>query len=768
MNRIYKLIRNDKTGTFVAVSGNTKIAGRINSSCATTMGASLRFILKALAISLMMSFGANVYALPVGGVVTTGGASISSGAASTTITQSTPNAAINWQSFNIGQREAVRFMQPNSNSVALNRVLGSDPSNILGSLSANGKVFLLNPNGVLFGQGASVNVGGLVASTLNITDSDFMAGSYKFVGAGNGTIFNQGSITADGGYVALLGANVSNEGVISAKLGTVALAAGNAVTLDVAGDGLLNVAVNQGAMNALVQNGGLIRADGGQVLLTAQSAGNLLRSAVNNTGVIQAQTVENHNGTIKLLGDMQSGAVNVSGTLDASAPNRGDGGFIETSAAHVKVADNAIVTTQSAQGKSGTWLIDPQDFTIGAAGDILGTTLSTNLVTNSIVISTVVTGTNTATNLYGATPGNGDIFVNEAVTWTPTPNPTTLTLNAFRDVNVNAAITTTGGNITLTAAGAANLNKAITTTNGNLTVTAGSNLNVNGAGTTGLTTTDGRLVLSAGNDGTSGGTVVIAATAPTVTVTGPTAAAKIYNPLSYTTPTDYSTKFTLSGGATLTQYSLVFAQGLTGATGATGSIGLTGPIGLTGAASTIAGPAGADSTVAGATGAKGDTGLTGPIGLTGAASTIAGPAGADSTVAGATGLTGATGTAGATGIAGTEGATGATGAVGTAGTTGATGLTGLTGATGTAGASMTVVPPETPPVQPAPVIMPLGPPPVEPGPVVVAPETSPVEAGPVVVAPETPPVEPALVVVQAEMPPKIYVPPQRPPKQDRN
>jgi len=233
-------------------------------------------LLKALAIFLIMSFGVDVYALPFGGVVTAGGASISSGAASTTITQSTQNAAINWQSFNIGQREAVRFMQPNSNSVALNRVLGSNPSSILGSLSANGKVFLLNPNGVLFGKGAQVNVGGLVASTLNITDGDFMAGRYQFAGAGNGTILNQGSITADGGYVALLGANVSNEGVIAAKLGTVALAAGNAVTLDVAGDGLLNVTVNQGIVNALVQNGGMIQADGGQVLMTTQAAGTLL------------------------------------------------------------------------------------------------------------------------------------------------------------------------------------------------------------------------------------------------------------------------------------------------------------------------------------------------------------------------------------------------------------------------------------------------------------------------------------------------------------
>src|SRR6185436_8616775 len=282
-------------------------------------------------------------ALPAGGAVSAGGATIASGGGTMTINQSSQNVAINWQSFSIGQTEAVKFVQPNSSSVALNRVTGADASSIMGSLSANGKVFLVNPNGILFAKGAEVNVGGLVASTRNISDGDFMAGNYKFAGSGSGTVVNQGSINADGGYVALLGATVSNEGVISARLGTVALAAGNAMTLDVAGDGLLNVMVNQGAVNALVQNGGLIRADGGQVLLTAQSAGTLLQSSINNTGVIQAQTVENHNGTIRLMGDMQSGTVSVSGTLDASGTGAGQtGGNIVVAGHHVGLFDGHI------------------------------------------------------------------------------------------------------------------------------------------------------------------------------------------------------------------------------------------------------------------------------------------------------------------------------------------------------------------------------------------------------------------------------------------
>ncbi len=624
MNCTYRSIWNDSTGTFVAVSENAKSAGKKTSSSSHVVNAGTGFALQALAISVALAFGGNAVAGPAGGVVAAGAANISTAAGNTTINQSTQNAAINWQSFNIAAGEAVKFVQPSSSSVTLNRVLGADPSSILGSMSANGKVFLVNPNGVLFGKGASVNVGGLVASTLNITDGDFMAGNYKFSGSSNGAVLNQGAINADGGYVALLGANVGNDGVISAQLGTVALAAGNAITLDVAGDGLLNVTVNQGAVNALVQNGGLIQADGGQVLLTAQSAGSLLPSAVNNTGVIRAQTlVTGKDGSIKLMGDMQSGTVNVGGTLDASAPNGGNGGFVETSAAHVKVADDARITTVASAGKTGTWLIDPQDFTIGTGGDILGTTLEGQLVTNSIVISTVTTGVNTPpTNYYGATNGVGDINVNDALSWTPSSGvPTTLTLNAAHNVNFNANITTVGGNlvanagndiivkaglstgitatfaagnsgnITWSAVGDVTINSQVTATgsaagilDGNFTVCCGRDIKVNAA----TTTTDGDTILKAGRDiivnaammttggnvilragslpsaevpGLIGGTVVFTTATP-YTVNGvPSAVTVDYTPISYATPNNYLLNFTGNGTAQLQSHMLVFAQG---------------------------------------------------------------------------------------------------------------------------------------------------------------------------------------------------------------
>ncbi len=551
---------------------------------------------------------------PSGGIVAAGNANIVQTGNNTTINQSSSNVVINWQSFSIGADQSVQFVQPGSSSVALNRVLGADPSVIMGSLTSNGTVFLLNPNGILFGNGSSVNVGGLVASTMSINDANFMAGNYAFTGAGNGAVINRGTISArDGGYVALMGRTVSNDGVISARLGSVVLAGGEALTLDVAGDGLLNVSISQGAVNALVENSGMIRADGGRVLLTAQAAGDLLNTAVNNTGIIQAQTIENRNGTILLLGDMQTGNVNVGGTLDASAPNGGNGGFIETSAAHVNINNAARVSTNAASGNTGRWLIDPSNFIIGSTpgANISGATLSAQLVTNNITINTAGPGTQ-----------NGDIFVNDAVSWTASGGPTTLSLFADGNVNINAAVTLTNGNFSVCCGQDINVNGAITATNGSVLLSAGRNINQNAA----ITVTDGNLRMCAANDvfvnsaitvtrgtndptrslglqngltisadtdgtgpGIQGGTVIINALAPQITVTA--APARIYyNPVSYTTPTNYLPRFTLTEGATLTQYMLVFAAGGDRTFDGTTTTLLSGLIGGPAGVTLVAGP----------------------------------------------------------------------------------------------------------------------------------------------------------------------------------
>ncbi len=373
-------------------------------------------------------------ALPTGGQVSAGAASINTSGNKMNITQSSQNAAINWQTFNIGQNAWVNFAQPNSSSIALNRVLSVDPSSIYGTMTANGQVFLLNPAGIIFGPSGSVNVGGLVASTLSLNDSDFMKGNYNFYNAGSaGSIVNQGTLTAaGGGYIALLAPQVTNQGIISAKMGTVAMAAGDEVSLDFSGDGLINYAVNQGTVNALIDNRNLVEADGGQVLMTAKAADSLSSAVVNNEGVIQARTIENKNGVIMLMGDKQNGTVNVSGTLDASAPNGGDGGFIETSAASVNIADGARITTFAPYGKSGRWLIDPADFTIAATGgNMSGATLDADLASN------IEVDINSSSGTAG---GHGNININDTVTWTQN----LLKLTAADNININAVMTASG------------------------------------------------------------------------------------------------------------------------------------------------------------------------------------------------------------------------------------------------------------------------------------------------------------------------------------
>ena len=438
MNHIYRLVFNRSTGVMTAVAENAKGRGK------SVSGRKL----VAAALALVAPFAlapAALHAAPIGGQVSSGTGAITSSANKTTINQTSQNLAINWQSFGVAANEAVNFVQPNAAAIALNRVTGQNPSAILGSINANGQVFILNPNGVLFGAGSQVNVGGLVATTLKLSDADFMAGTISFAstlpaGAGQ-QVVNQGTLTAaQSGYIALLAPEVRNEGVVSAMRGTALLAAGDKVTLKLNNGSLLSYSIDQGSLNALADNKQLIQADGGQVFMSASAANTLSTAVVNNTGIIQAHTVQNVAGVIKLIGDIRVGTVNVGGTLDASSSTPAlpgqERGFIETSAAHVHIADNAHITTASANGLSGTWLIDPEDFSIAAAGgDMTGAALSNSLLTTDVTILSSAGTVSVATGL-----GLGDIKVNDPVTWSANK----LTLNAQNNININANLNGSG------------------------------------------------------------------------------------------------------------------------------------------------------------------------------------------------------------------------------------------------------------------------------------------------------------------------------------
>ncbi len=438
MNHVYQLAWSELRCQYVATPENSRRQSRRGRSAAAgVVGSLLAGLLAAMDASAL-----DAAALPVGGVVTAGTASLAQSGTTLNVNQGSQRAAIDWQAFSVGSNASVNFHQPNASAVILNRVVGNEASVIAGALNANGQVFVLNSNGVLFAPGAQVTVGGIVASTLNLSNADFMAGKATFTANGSqASVINQGTITtADGGYAALLGHQVKNEGVIVARLGTAALAAGNKISLNFEGTSLIGVAIEQGALDTLVENGQAIRADGGIVVLTARGLDSVLSSMVNNSGEIRAQTVANRAGKIYLLGDMAQGSVQVAGKLDASAPDGGDGGFIETSAAQVKLAADVAITTEAAAGKLGHWLIDPVDFTIAAAGgDISGAQLGTLLASNSVTIQTD-TGTSSASSLYGAAGSNGDIHVNDDISWS---TASTLTLNAYRNINLNANISAT-------------------------------------------------------------------------------------------------------------------------------------------------------------------------------------------------------------------------------------------------------------------------------------------------------------------------------------
>jgi filamentous hemagglutinin family protein len=288
---------------------------------------------------------------PTGGQVVSGTVSINSpGAGQLNIKQGSSNAIVNWNTFSIGASESVTVVQPSASAALLNRVMGNDPSVIAGRLTANGKVFLVNPAGVIFAPGSSVNVGSLIATTLNIANADFLAGNYRFVGTSAAQVSNAGSLSAqDGGTIALLGGTVSNSGTVSARLGTVALGAGNDITVDFAGDGLTTLKINQGAANALIGNTGTLAADGGNVIMSAQTADALAATVINQQGIVRAQSLAERDGHIVLDGGT-NGVTLVSGTLDASGGAGLTGGRIDVTGHDVALLDGAYVNASGAAG----------------------------------------------------------------------------------------------------------------------------------------------------------------------------------------------------------------------------------------------------------------------------------------------------------------------------------------------------------------------------------------------------------------------------------
>jgi len=520
------------------------------------------------------------FATPTEGTVANGSATIQQNGLATVINQGSSRAVIDWRGFDISNDEKVQFIQASSSAIALNRITGGNPTTILGQLAANGRVFISNPNGVVFGAGSRVDVAGLLATTLSINADEFMNGKTLFTQSlehSPSFVVNQGEIhVADNGFCFLVAGGVQNSGTIIGQLGKVVLASANNLTLDFNGDGLVTYTVSGKVLqsiigpdgkpfDAAVSNSGTITTPGGEIVMVGNGAKDAFASVVNNSGVIEATSLNVKNGSVTLNageGDaVVTGSINVSGTsagqvggkvevlgnrvglfgnaaIDASgsagggtvlvggdlhgqggvptasqtvvssgatikanaidagdggkvvvwADNStsfngtiearggtagGNGGFVETSGKQT-LAFNGNVDTRAPQGLTGTLLLDPTDITISTAVDT-GTMTNTSYTFSDIVAissnlktTTLVTALNSSsvivdTNL-GALGGAGTITVSDAISWS---SANSLTLKAKSTLTTNATITNNStGALNFYADGAVNVNAAISLTGG--------------------------------------------------------------------------------------------------------------------------------------------------------------------------------------------------------------------------------------------------------------------------------------------------------------
>ncbi|NDP38619.1 MAG: filamentous hemagglutinin N-terminal domain-containing protein [Rhodoferax sp.] len=347
MNHHYRIVWSRVSNAWVAVSELSKGHGKSASARKRVIGALASLGLSALPMA------SSALDLPAGAQVTAGSAKVQTPAkGALLVNQSTQRAVINWSNFSIAQGNRVTFAQPNASAATLNIVTGNSASTIAGTLTGNGTVYLINQNGIAITPTGLVDTRtGFIASTLRMDENAFMGGKYLFSGKG-GSVLNRGQIiTGPGGTVGLLGGTVANEGLISALLGKVALGSGEAATLDLSGDGFLQLMLPTSAAGAdgqaLVTNSGVIEANGGIVMLKASTVRQALREAVNMPGAISARRVSGKNGAIVLEGG-PGGTVRVTGALTADGDTLG--GRIDVTGAHVVLEGASLSATGTERG----------------------------------------------------------------------------------------------------------------------------------------------------------------------------------------------------------------------------------------------------------------------------------------------------------------------------------------------------------------------------------------------------------------------------------
>ncbi|WP_323144252.1 YDG domain-containing protein [Massilia phyllosphaerae] len=591
LNRIFRLVWSHVHQTWVVVSETSRGRGK---------RASRKLLLATAALTAAHLAQAG----PTGGQVTAGTGGIDQAGKTTTVTQSSQNLSLVWKSFNTDASETVNFVQPSSSAIAVNRILDTSGTQFFGHLNANGQVYLINPNGVLFGAGSQINVGGLVASTLDVDDNALTGATRRFAGSGTGSIVNRGDINAaQGGYVAFVGNRVSNAGAIAAPAGAVALSAGSDITLSFAGNQLVKMMVTRTTLDNLAENGGLIRADGGAVVLSAGAKDAVLASVVNNTGIIEAHSARAVNGTIVLDGGAAS-TVSNSGTLDASGKAAGSsGGTVKVLGDAVTLAAHGSIDVSGDVG-GGLALVGGNFAGVGSERNASATTVDTGAVIRADAVSAGAGGrvaiwSDGATRFDGrisarggAAGGNGGSVETsgkhltvggsahvdtlaphgKAGDWLLDPDDFTIYADGIssgdmKDVDVTTALQSSSLTIKTGAHTTCNAGLACTGHSGNgdiiladgvlvggsnwtsgttLTLSAYRNIELQGLANLDAGAGTGSMVLRADNTGTGIGTVSL--NNQSNVFGNSTGTVKIYyNPSSYTSPTDYAVLTDVNG-----------------------------------------------------------------------------------------------------------------------------------------------------------------------------------------------------------------------------
>lgn len=428
-----------------------------------------------LAASLLIS--SQAYAVGTG-TITDGVGSINQNGSTTTVNQSSDKLIVNWNNMNVGANETLTFNQPGAGSSVLNRINSPDATSILGALNANGRVFIVNPNGVLIGNTASVNVGSLVASSLNINDADFNAGRLNFSGGGQGAVVNNGTIQAKESVGLMSAGKVENTGRIQSGAGNVVLAAGDDITLAFA-DSRLQATLNKASVEALVNNGGLIAAADGNIVLTAWAQDSITRSVINNTGVLEATSLRPKEPSQVVAASLGGGAVTMGGESYAKAVQiSGDvvslDGTVDTSNLTLTARQRAATTDRAVLGAFATYLYEG-DFDL-TRGDIKTPYLILRDV-RSANVSLAGLGENYsaygATNVSGSVKGNLGLHSNQglALNGVNVGGDLDIATNAHASLTNGSRI---GGNATLSGERVESLSAASPVTiGGDLSVTAG-------------------------------------------------------------------------------------------------------------------------------------------------------------------------------------------------------------------------------------------------------------------------------------------------------